>query len=86
MALELSVSNACEIGKAGAEEERQRIMSWFGISYTGDTIPFRNSRIPAVNVVDEAQMHRAQADPFGYLRRASAAHYARWGEVKSIYR
>jgi hypothetical protein len=53
---------------------------------TGGTIFQCGFATPEVVVVNETQMLRAIADPFGYTTRPAAAQAQSWSKTKLLYR
>lgn len=86
--LAMELGTGCQIQKTSPDDSPANILAWFGFAYTGGMIQERNGvQIPAVRLVDEAQLARALVDPMGYRGRATAsATNSGWGQVKGLYR
>ena len=68
-------------------EDAVTIMRWFGFEKTGRTIAPHGTPIPEYALVDEQQMKRAIADPYGYRVQDAidAAIPSSWSSVKVLF-
>jgi hypothetical protein len=73
-----------KVGDPATSVDQQ--LTWFGMRRTGGTIVQCGMETPEIEVIDEAQMRRAIADPYGHLRRSTSAQPVSWSLVKEVYR
>jgi hypothetical protein len=77
----------CLLVKAGEPSNNiNKILAWFGMMKTGETIVQPDGSVtPEIVIVDEAQMARAIADPYGYTTQPAGLPQT-WSKMKSLYR
>lgn len=66
-------------------DDLDRVLSWFGMRKTGRSIFQCGFDTPEIEIVNETQMRRAIADPYGYRGLASEPSQS-WATVKRLYR
>jgi|CXWL01.1.fsa_nt_gi hypothetical protein len=77
----------CATSKTAASpRELEQMLSWFGMETTGRTVRQWGMDTPETRIVDESQMRRAIADPYGYRTRGAAIQSRSWSRVKGLYR